>query len=353
MTNKRLVTLDCNIYGLQQYGGISNYLSVLLSFISHDHELIAELVLPQNISYKAFDSNWLKICKVVYEFMPPKISQYFCASPLTVGDTFHSPYYRLPGRGVSNYIVTVYDFTYERFRKGLPRLIHTYVKARSISRADNLICISEATKSDLLEFFPWVDQSKIHVIYLGVDHKMYYPDKENFAGIDISNTVLFVGQRKGYKRFDLAIDAIRLCPNLTLGIVGPKLGSEEKKYLNQQLDSRWFEIGLIDSNHLRKLYSSAYALIFPSEYEGFGLPILEAMACGCPVIASQIPVFKEIGADCAMYSLEQNSASYSNLLVLLEYGMPCRDKVIKNGLIRAKKYQWEDMYQKTKALYLV
>jgi mannosyltransferase len=352
MTNKRVLTLDCNIFGLQQYGGVSNYLSVLLGYISHDQELIPELVLPQSISYKAFDTELLKICRAVYEFIHPKISQYFCASSQVVGDIFHTPYYRLPGRGVSNYIVTVYDFTYERFRKGLPRLVHSYIKSRSIRRADNVICISEATKRDLLEFFPWVDHHKIHIIYLGVDHKIYYPDKEKTSGTGLSRTVLFVGQRKGYKRFDLAIDAIRLCPNLTLGIVGPKLRPDEKKYLNEKLDNRWYEIGLVDSDRLRKLYSSAFALIFPSEYEGFGMPILEAMACGCPVIASQIPVFKEVGGDCIQYSLAQNGASYCDSLVSLEYDNPHRDKVIKSGLIRSTKYQWEEMYHKTRALYL-
>lgn len=352
MTSKRVITLDCNIFGLQKYGGVSNYLSVLVQYLSKDFQLAPELVLPKHISYRGFNNNWLKFCRVIHETINPKICQYLRVTSLATGATFHTPYYRLPSIGVNNYIVTVHDFMYERFRKGLPRLLHTRTKFKSIKRADSIICVSEATKKDLLEFFPWVDKDRIHVIYHGVDHEIFYPDKENIADTSIAYMALFVGQRKGYKRFDLAIDAIKLCPGLTLGIVGPKLQPKERKLLNEKLNNRWTEIGLVESDRLRRLYSSAYALIFPSEYEGFGLPILEAMACGCPVVAAQIPAFSEVGGDCVQYSLKQNAKSYSDLLLLLGYGGTRRVEVIQKGLNRADMYRWEDAYNKTRALYL-
>ena len=155
--------------------------------------------------------------------------------------TFHTSYYRLPRGRVSRYVVSAYDFTYERYREGLARFVHTTQKLASLRRADAVLCISHSTKRDVLEFCRGIDAAKLHVTHLGVDNDTFFRDVG--PGLGEEATVLFVGQRGGYKRFDLAVDALRQCPRLRLGVVGPPLERTERDMLRATLGARWQEFG--------------------------------------------------------------------------------------------------------------
>lgn len=350
MVKKTSITLDCNIFGIQCWGGVSNYWSKLIGYISDDAFFESSILLPGNVVYRDFNSNWLQCKGVKRELLHAKIARYFSAPVNDFDDIFHTPYYRLPRRRVSKYIVTVHDFTYERYRVGLARLVHTRQKMESIKKADAVICVSETTRLDVIKFCHGIDLSKLHVIHHGVDDKVFYRDAASLTN-EYEGTVLFVGQRGGYKRFDLAIESISESPDLALGIIGPKLEQYERDHLERRLGKRWREFGLISTTELRLLYSSAYALILPSDYEGFGLPILEAMACGCPVVAARLSSLPEIGGDVAYYAASQNGESYAAALNDLRSTLK-RNNVMQQGMDRAKNFSWLNTYQKTKAIYL-
>ena len=317
MPGKYNLVLDCVIFGLQRFGGISNYWARLLDHATVSPLFSTRLVLPRQCRFRDFDPSWARGLPPMHESLPAQLSRYVRAPVPDRDAVFHTSYYRLPHGHVSRYVVSAYDFTYERYRRGIARFVHTTQKFASLRRADAVLCISHSTRRDVLELCTGIDPAKLHVTHLGVDTHVFYRDAAVIA--NHQNTVLFVGQRTGYKRFDLAVNAVRQCPRLRLGIVGPALAAAERDMLQANLGSRWHEFGPIGTAELRHLYSSVFALIFPSDYEGFGLPVLEAMACGCPVVAANASSLPEVGASAASYAAEQRADAYASILDQLGY----------------------------------
>jgi mannosyltransferase len=245
--------------------------------------------------------------------------------------------------------VSAYDFTYERYRSGAARWVHTTQKLRSLRRADAVLCISDATRRDIIEHCPDIDPAKLHVVHLGVDTAVFHPQPTQ-PSLLAEGTVLFVGQRGGYKRFDLAVQALRQCPRLTLGIVGPALSGEERSMLTKALGERWRDFGAVRTAQLRALYSASFAFIFPSDYEGFGLPVLEAMASGCAVVAANTSSLPEVGGAAALYAQTQDASAYAAALQALESATARADH-IQAGLARAQEFPWSRTLELTFALY--
>ena len=349
MTGQQQLVLDCVIFGLQRFGGISNYWARLLDQATVSPPLSTRLVLPRQLSFRDFDPAWTRGLPPLHERLSAQFSRYMRAPVPDRDSAFHTSYYRLPRRRVSRYIVSAYDFTYERYRGGLARYAHTMQKLASLRRADAVLCISHSTKRDVLEFCQGIDPAKLHVTHLGVDTGAFFPDVSTIAGHE--TTVLFVGQRTGYKRFDLAADAVRRCTKLRLGIVGPALSGAERDMLQAKLGSRWHEFGPVGTAELRRLYSSVFAFIFPSDYEGFGLPVLEAMACGCPVVAANASSLPEVGAGAASYAAEQRADDYAGILDELG-DSATRAAQIRAGIVRAAEFSWSKTFDQTLSVYL-
>ena len=338
------------IFGLQRFGGISNYWAKHVDAASADPQFEVSLLLPKRLTYVDFNADWLQLTDIRREMLASWIQRYFPCSIDAKCSVFHTPYYRLPQRRVGKYVVTAHDFTYERYRTGLARFVHTKQKLASLRRADTVLCVSASTRDDVLEFCPDIDAGKLKVIHLGVDSRVFY--REPAVPSDTGDkTVLFVGQRGGYKRFDLAVEAVHQSPQLSLGVVGPTLSTDELAFLRSRLGTRWREYGNVSTADLRRLYSSAFAFIFPSDYEGFGLPILEAMACGCPVVAASLSSLPEVGGTAAYYAKSQSGESYACELNALDL-ITARMDAVQRGLARAAEFDWSHTFQKTKAVYL-
>ena len=350
MTGGHPITLDCIIFGLQRYGGISNYWAKLVEHAGGDPALACSLTVPKQFTYHDLDEAWMRRAPVLRERIDARIARYLKAPVAADAGVFHTSYYRLPRRRAGKYVVSAYDFTYERYRTGLARFVHSRQKFRSIRRADAVLCISESTRRDIIELCPGVDAGKLHVVHLGVDLDAFFRDVSNPSSAG-EQTVLFVGQREGYKRFDLAIDAVRQVPRLSLGIVGPGLTDEERATLRQVLGDRWREHGPVGTPELRRLYSSAFAFIFPSDYEGFGLPVLEAMACGCPVVAASRSSLPEVGGSAALYAASQSGEAYATALHALD-SPAVRGALIRAGASRIEQFSWSQTMQQTVAIYL-
>ena len=214
-----------------------------------------------------------------------------------------------------------------------------------------MICISESTKKDLLYYCNNIDPKKVHVVHLGIEQSEFYSTKNVIDYKKHNNEVLFVGRRDGYKRFDLALEAVSKTKTLTLTIVGQRVSASELKILDDRLHGRWKAFDNIDSSKLRELYESSFAFIFPSDYEGFGLPLIESMACGCPVISSSLSSLPEVGGNAALYAKTQNSESYLNQLLSLIDSEELRVDMIKLGLLRAKEFTWSKTVLETINVY--
>ena len=209
------------------------------------------------------------------------------------------------------------------------------------------------TKQDLLKFLPDVDEKKIRVIYNGVSDE-YYPllNINNYKlPYPVNSYLLFVGERKAYKNFDLVVKSLKYL-TYKLVIVGAELEKEEQKLLDKNLSSdNYCHVGRISNYDLNILYNGAVALIYPSSYEGFGLPVIEAQKAGCPVIAYNSSSISEIIGETPllMHRLDlQELLKKVNMLSDLEL----RKDVIEKGIQNAKRFSWDDMYRKLIDLYL-
>ncbi|WP_387491267.1 glycosyltransferase family 4 protein [Photorhabdus sp. RM96S] len=345
-----MIIIDGIIFSLQNAGGISVYYNELLkrlkkSEINHtlylynnNNKIISkeEIVTPQ-ISKTRLNINLERYLNF------PLLEE----KPNTI---FHSSYYRLPytKNKSTKIITTVHDFTYEKFSPFFKRNIHHWQKQRAIINSDIIICISENTKNDLIEYIPQAVNKDIRVIYNGVSDDFH---KINNKITFNKRFVLFIGARDGYKNFTNAVKALKNRDDLELRIVGGgPLNEKEKILLDDNIKNRYIKIDYITNKDLNLLYNHAYALLYPSLYEGFGIPLLEAMKAGCPVIASNSSSIPEIASDCALLLESPNFKNIFSALEILE-NLNSRENLIKKGLIQSSLFSWDKTFSQLNNVY--
>lgn len=272
------------------------------------------------------------------------------------GSIFHSSYYRVSNQSNVCNVVTVHDFTYEYFMKGAKKYVHHFQKGYAIEKAAGIICVSENTKKDLIKFYPSVNDKKIRVIHHGIC-ETYRPIS---AGLDNCSKyghflrdqfLLFVGDRAPYKNFDMAVEVVSRMDNHKLIVVGGHhISGKEKDLLNACLPDRWAHYRGVSNEELNYLYNRAHCLIYPSLSEGFGMPVVEAMAAGCPVVAVKSSPLSEASGDAAIMVEE---AKIDNFLFAIQSlrEEPFRTIVIEAGLKHALSFSWDKCFLETVKLY--
>ena len=256
---------------------------------------------------------------------------------------FHSSYYRTCNNKNAINIITLHDFTYEYFRTGLSKFIHCMTKYKALRNADYIVCISNNTKKDLMKFLPDINSKKIKVIYNGVSN-LYYSQQVNKEDV-----LLFVGARDKYKNFDLAVISAAKA-NMPLIICGKELTPKEKDFLNLLLPHKYYFKGFVSNEELNTLYNKAYALLYPSSYEGFGIPIIEAQKAGCPVIATNQSSIPEIIGNKELLINQLSSNDIIEKLKILKDPFE-RKHIIELGFKNAQRFSWDTTYYHYKKLY--
>ena len=284
------ITIDGVVFSLQRAGGVSVYFRTLLEFLDSRHEnaqILLEGSLLQHV--EEFGVNILSIRRKAR-----LLERYrHCCLPDDVS-VFNSSYYRLPNRSNIPTVVTVYDFIYERYLRGPRQWVHTAQKNAAIRAAQAIICISESTKSDLLNFIGEIPGQTIRVIHCGVSELFHKLNIEP-SGVPF---VLFVGQRGGYKNFRLVLEAMAFLPDLELRCVGGgMIHPHELKDVPNSVARRIKHLGFVSDEELNIIYNRAQCLVYPSSYEGFGIPVVEAMRSGCPVVCLECKAVLEVGRD--------------------------------------------------------
>lgn len=302
------VIYDNIIFSLQRVGGISVVWNELLSRARED----------QDISLSILDYTRDKRPRILERY---RIPDYKAEAPAI----FHSSYFRvLPQPGVHN-VTTVHDLTYHFYRRGLAKQVHLWEEKRALSYSDAIICISENTKRDLLHFYPWVNEKKIHVVYNGVSDA-FAP----IPSVQKKGYLLFIGNSSvDYKRYDVAQEVARLT-----GL--------ELKTATQ-----------VTRDQLNIMYNEALCLLYPSDYEGFGLPILEAQKAGCPVVAQRVSSIPEVMGNSGLminHDTPLRMAQEMAQMVRQLLSKPTQE-IVAAGFENANRFSWDKTYQQTKQIY--
>ncbi|NCD70760.1 glycosyltransferase family 4 protein [Mucilaginibacter agri] len=343
--------LDNIIFYLQRSGGGSVYWGELVKRLNglQDVSFINPDTSTSNII-----SNSLKLSPVIIEKLPLKLLRY---SPIIVNlkdeGILHSSYYRYTRQKNITNITTVHDFTYEKFGKGIAVAVHHRQKGLAIKHSKKIICISNSTKNDLLTYFPHLLAGKeISVIYNGVSDIFSVIDvkeslKQKLRLSDSYAHVLYIGHRTQYKNFDFAIEVVNSLPiNYKLLIVGNPLNSSEQKALDSKLKDRYVFLGNVSNDELNEIYNIAHCLLYPSSYEGFGIPIIEAFKTKCPVVAQDIPVIREVANNAALLNNGLNVKDFGRAIMSLEKDS-VKEVLIQEGIVIASRFSWDKCVQET------
>lgn len=349
-----------DIFSTQSYGGASRYYVEIIKEIYKVQKNI-EIVTGVHLNEYILELN--QICKgikipshLVHDYILKIFNQAY--QSFIIGNSkdsiIHQTYYS-PFSISSNFkvVTTVHDMLHEKFKE-IGTLLNptSYVKRKSCERADKIICVSNSTKNDLVDIFN-VDPNKIEVIYHG----------SSFSGINIDKIhnpnqrpyILQVGGRTGHKNFSRLISAISksssICANFDLICFGKAFSNEEKVMIDElKISDRVRQVGGSD-RLLAGYYDGATALVYPSLYEGFGMPILEAMSLSCPVICSNSSSLPEAAGDAAVYFDPTDVESIKYALESSLFDTSILKDLSDRGRIRNSMLTWEKAARQTLSVY--
>lgn len=244
-------------------------------------------------------------------------------------------------------VATFHDFIAEKYfrdqvvnRTGFISEGWLNERREMIRRASRIVCVSENTKEDLLRYYPDTDPNKLVVIYHG-----YTLSDESYMDNRWGKYILYVGARADYKNFHRFVEAVSPIlrqRDLKLICTGKAFNVEESAWLAEQAIADRTVQMFVDEQTLRSLYHHAQLFVYPSLYEGFGIPLLEAMANGCPMAISNASCFPEVAGDAAAYFDPTDVQSMQTMIDNVLGNEQYRTKMIARGKERVKKYSWEE-----------
>jgi glycosyltransferase involved in cell wall biosynthesis len=271
-------------------------------------------------------------------------------------DLFHSPHYTLPLRLDCRSIVTIHDMIHLKFQEYFPAWkvqAAKYVLRRAAQKSEKIIVVSKTTRADLTEWMPELE-SKITVIYNRLSSGWFQPPpKLDLAKAGIPRDfILYVGNFKKHKGIETLIQAFASKSNLPPLVLAGQNHDAEHELTEKILSMPNVRLlGFASGDFLRALYCNAMFLVFPSLYEGFGYPPLEAMASGCPVLSSDAPAMKEVLGDFAEYFDRGNSEDLLSRIEKFCTDSQRRKSLSESGRDHARKYTSEEPLKKILELW--
>lgn len=272
----------------------------------------------------------------------------------------------VPWVRTTSFIATVHDLISlifsEHYKHNKLRPIYDWLWTQSVRRAEAIIAVSENTKKDIVNYLG-IPEEKIRVIYEAADpffspltEEEVQPFKEE---LNLERYILYVGGMEPRKNLICLLRAIAQLPNEIKLVYKLVIAGQPDQFFNQlletikelDLEERIILVGFMSREKLVRLYNGAEVLVLPSLYEGFGLPILEAMACGTPVVCSDTASIPEVAGEAALYfspeDVGQLSTSVAKVLTEPETAQRLREK----GLRQAQKFSWRETAKKTLEVY--
>ncbi|MDY6786645.1 MAG: glycosyltransferase family 1 protein [candidate division WOR-3 bacterium] len=357
------VLMDNIIFELQTIGGISHYWYNLIKK-QMDTAECRFTEIPENCNNYYIDDIHIPRSKTVSlpSSLPLVLRRYKNIHVNSDIDVFHSSYYRYSSN--SKNVTTVHDFMYELFlnKYNLRNMVHRYQKYRAIYHSDFIISVSQSTLDDMIALYPEFRDKKMTVIYHGHDPQ-FYPIENKQESISLGNTILhrneyffYFGNRKDHKNFNTFLygySSLKKSGDLPKIVVagGGEFTDYERNLISElNLKNNIVKLGFMDNKIINLLLNYAAAFVFPSIYEGFGLPVLESLASGCPVVCCDSSSLKEVGGDAPVYFQQNDTGSFERALKDVLKTV-IRKQCIEKGLIQASKFSWEKAAEQTLDVY--
>lgn len=353
------ILFDHQIFASQTYGGVSRYFTEVIrrlpntmwevsATLSNNHYALSNGVVKCHTLFPRWDFRHKG--RLMAELGKP-----YSAWRLKYGayDIYHPTNfdtYGIPFIGKKPMVVTYHDtnfLTSHNINRRMARL-----QRAALSRADKVIAVSENTRKDLLSYFD-IAPEKVSVIHHGVSRL----EEKNFEHIAAPKYpyILYVGLRHAFKNFQLFAVAFSLIakrhPNLHVVCTREEFRPEELQLFHRLGITDRMHFSVADEPMLARLYSDALLFVFPSRYEGFGMPILEAMAYGCPCALSSTSSFPEIASDAAIYFPPDDAEAMADAIESLVNSDSLRHELRRCGFERVKHFTWEQCAQKHLKLY--
>lgn len=380
------VLYDYQAYDMQRYGGVSRCFAELYTHLPQDVEANIGVLETENVYLQALGfkpkgeiyqdflchkDTLLKhfLFKLYYNIKngaysrwshTPDINKFESINCIKHGNfdiihpTFFNPYF-LKYIGNKPYILTVHDMIPELFPQYYAHNdFQILQKNIVIPQATHLIAVSEQTKKDLCRIMH-VREEQVSVIYHGADETPYCPNEANKRDYEY---ILFVGERHFYKNFDMfaksCVPILRRHKDLKIVCTGAPFTEKEKAmFKSWNLEDRFIQQFISNNQELLDLYHYAVAFVYPSSYEGFGIPILEAYKAKCPVLLNHASCFPEIAGDAAVYfRMDEHGTNFEEQFETFYH----LDSNERNSLIRRqdeqlKHYSWKKSAQQLAQIY--
>jgi glycosyltransferase involved in cell wall biosynthesis len=367
------VHFDSQIFAAQAFGGISRYYASLAQALDGLEGIHPKLLAPIHINgyLQAIPRKLVWGHPSAHQLLPKpavRVASLLACAAMQASrssDILHRTYYyplcHLPGRAKN--VLTVYDMIHERFPQHFsPRDPIAAWKKRAIKAADKIICISEHTRHDLLALNEQLDPARVAVTHLGFDaldqRLLDLPARawrEQVVGSD-TPYILFVGSRGGHKNFLRLLQAYAASPWLhthfaLLCFGGGDFSSAENAAIAQAGQGLRVRQTGGDDSLLAASYRHASLFVYPSLYEGFGIPPLEAMSLGCPVACSHTSSVPEVVGDAAALFEPTSIEDMRHAMESVLNATATAKSLVERGHARAEQFSWQRCAEATAAIY--
>lgn len=271
------------------------------------------------------------------------------------------PLLYLRRKGTRKVVVTVHDLIplarsadYGFLERCLWKLL-----SHALRKSSHIIAISEHTKKDVVRYLGYPEE-KVTVILSGVNQAVFKPSTStsNTSTSNNESTILVVGSEMPRKNIQVVIKALALLTKKISDIKLVKVGASQWPHAREELKKLAAQLGVLDKitfheyvKNLSEVYQQASVFVMPSLYEGFGLPVLEAMACGCPIICSDRTSLPELGGDAVLYFNPEDAQELADKIHTVLTDQKTKEKLKKYGLQRVQQFTWKKTMQKVIVVY--
>jgi len=351
------IFIESNVLTWQRKGGVSRYVVELLKGFRERVEIINVTRFSRNIYYNDYKRGFTIPMR---GGLAIRLNKFLTRRAIRKGgfDVLHIPsledyYLDVIPEGTA-VVITIHDLISEHYPNEFGSDIKIKIE-NLLERTHRIIAISDQTKKDLITIYNVPDE-KIDVIYHGPSFSRENVLQNNYPN-EYGDYILYVGYRSGYKNFENFCKALpkvlKSFPNLTIVIVGGReFTSNEKSMIKKEhLVRNMIHLENVSENKLISLFKHANAFVFPSKYEGFGLPLLEAFICGTPVVCSNRSSLPEVGGDAPIYFDPEDISDISKAILLVLNSSEVQSEMVRKGFLQLNKFSWEKTINSTLECY--